>query len=258
MHIVLSNDDGIEAPGLAAMADALNQIGDVTIVAPDIERSGMGHAITVFKDMLFEPHHRDGKLWGYGLAGTPADCVKIALTLLCKNRPVDLVVSGINHGQNAGVNVLYSGTVAAAREAAILGFPAIAVSQLYHDPDKLTFETSARVGLEVARRVLERGLPPGVMLNVNVPPVPYDAIKGWAVTRMGNSGYEDLFTCPEEADSERIIYRNIGKGWNPSTHPDDGNDDVALYQDYVSITPLQFDLTAYDFLDELHAWFHAE
>ncbi|MCE5228872.1 5'/3'-nucleotidase SurE [bacterium] len=257
-HVLITNDDGIEAPGIAALAEALRPEADLTIVAPARENSGMGHAITVLRDLRFEPFHRDGMLWGYGLEGTPADCVKIAVQVLAADRPFDLVVSGINAGQNCGINILYSGTVAAAREAAVLGLPAFAVSLLYHDAGDLYFDTAGRVALDVMRMVRRRGLPRGVMLNVNVPPLPYESIKGWVVTRMGESGYADLFLHePGQAD-EPAIYRNVGKGFEPSTivHGDAARplDDIALYEDNVSITPLMFDLTAHDFLGEVDGW----
>ncbi len=254
-HILLTNDDGIEADGLRAMAAALEPVADLSIVAPKAERSGSGHGITVFEDMVIEPFERGGRQWGWALSGMPADCVKVAATVLFRDRPIDMVVSGINRGQNAGINVIYSGTVAAAREAAILGLPAIAVSLFYRDEDHLPFETAARVGSEVMRRVLTHGLPKGIMLNVNVPPVAYEELQGTVVTRMGNSGYTDHYEDrPPEAASHAIV-RNIGKGWNPSDLASNGLDDHALYADMVSITPIQIDMTAHDFLPQLQCWY---
>ena len=191
--ILLTNDDGIQAEGLRIMAEALAPHADLLIVAPNTECSGQGHSITILRSMDLVPHQQGGAFWGWGLCGTPADCVKVALTMLARERPVDLVISGINRGQNAGINVLYSGTAAAAREAAMLGYPAIAMSLYYQDENHTPYATAARVGVEVLRMVLRHALPRGVMLNVNVPPVPYEELKGWEVTRMGNSGYYDLF-----------------------------------------------------------------
>ncbi len=262
-HILVTNDDGVAAPGIAALVDALRGIADLTVVAPSHENSGMGHAISVFRDLRFEPFHREGVLWGYGLEGTPADCVKVAVSMLATERPFDMVVSGINCGQNVGINILYSGTVAAAREAAVLGLPSIAFSMLFHeDPTNLPYATGGRVALDVVRRVLERGLPRGVMLNVNVPPVDYGAIRGWRLTRMGDSGYADLFLHEPCAEGRPATYRNVGKGFERSTivHGDAAYelDDEALYQDCVSITPLQFDLTAHECLGGLEGWFPPE
>ncbi|MEN6627187.1 MAG: 5'/3'-nucleotidase SurE [Candidatus Sumerlaeia bacterium] len=257
-HILITNDDGIEAPGIAALAEVLRADADLTIVAPARENSGMGHAITVLRELRFEPFHKNGILWGYGLEGTPADCVKIAVQVLAADRPFDMVVSGINAGQNCGINILYSGTVAAAREAAVLGLPAIAVSLLYEDESHTPYETAARVALDVVRLVRKRGLPRGVMLNINVPPLPYEQLKPWVVTRMGESGYADLFLHEPGENGAPSVYRNVGKGFEPSTivHGDENRplDDIALYDNHVSITPLMFDLTAHDFLEQLDGW----
>jgi 5'-nucleotidase len=263
-HVLLVNDDGIEAPGLDTMAEALAPIADLTIVAPRSEQSGMSHALSVFKDLHLERHERDGRLWGWALAGTPVDCVKIALVDLRHERPIDFVVSGINRGQNAGIDILYSGTVAAAREAAILGLPAIAVSLFYRDELHLPFNVAARVGVEVFQMARRHGLPRGVILNVNVPPIPYDQIRGWLVTRMGNAFYEDLFVraegdAPPAADPAEEINRpgvrqNVGKGRLPSNPLAEDTDDHALANDCVSITPMHADLTAHPFLPELKTW----
>jgi 5'-nucleotidase len=169
-------------------------------------------------------------------------------------RPFDMTISGINRGQNAGINILYSGTVAAAREAAILGMPAVAVSLFYRDENHLPYETAARVAVDVFRMVLRGGLPRGVMLNVNVPPVPYEAIRGWSVTRMGNSGYADFFEFQSGDRDGPRTFRNVGEGWIRSRPRADDHDDHAIENDCVSITPLHFDLTAYEFLDELRVW----
>lgn len=252
--ILLTNDDGIQAEGLRVMAEALAPLADLLIVAPNTECSGQGHSITILRNMDLVPHQREGAFWGWGLCGTPADCVKVALTMLAKDRPVDLVISGINRGQNAGINVLYSGTAAAAREAAVLGRPAIAMSLYYQDENHTPFETAARVGVEIARMVLRHGLPRGVMLNVNVPPVRYEELKGWEVTRMGNSGYYDEFHHVPPDEERHASYRNIGTEWFASTPEADDTDDAALMKGCVSITPLHFDLTAYEFLRPLHHW----
>lgn len=257
-YVLLTNDDGIHAAGLRALAEALAPHVDLLIVAPSTECSGQGHAISVLKDMHLEPYRRNEDLWGYALCGTPADCVKVAATVLARERPFDLVISGINRGQNAGINVLYSGTVAAAREGAMLGFPSIAVSLWYTDENDLPYETAARAGLDVLRLVHERGLPPGIMLNVNVPPLPYEELRGYAVTRMGNSGYTDFFHHEPAAEGRPALLRNVGNNWTPSAPEDEEVDDHALFKGYVSVTPLQFDLTAYEVLPHLQGWFAQE
>ena len=255
-HLLLTNDDGIEAPGLAALAAALRPIADLTIVAPAVENSAMGHAISLFKDLRFSPVHRDGAIFGWGLAGTPADCVKVAVSTLGQARPFDWVISGINRGRNAGIDILYSGTVAAAREGAILGLPAIAISLYFEELDKLYYDTASAVAFDVMQMVLGRRVPPGVLLNVNVPGVPLDQIAGWSPTRMGNSAYIDHFLDqPVDGEEFSRLYRNIGKGSVPSSAPGEGpTDDEALQSNRVSITPLHLDLTAHEFLPQLRGW----
>lgn len=285
-HLLLTNDDGIHADGLAALAAALEPHADLTIVAPAEECSGFGHSITIARELKLEPVGRDGVHWGWSLCGTPADCTKMAVTELSKDRPFDLVISGINRGQNAGVNVLYSGTVAAAREGAIWGLPAIAVSLFYTDRERLYWDTAARVAVEVFHLVRRHGLPRGTLLNVNVPPLPYDELKGWVVTRMSNAAFSDSFQRHEseeqavagepptagesdspgavglpgaagpagEAGPANGIYKNVGTLWNPSVPQTDDADDHALYAGHVSISPLHFDLTDYAFLPELKSW----
>lgn len=255
-HLLLTNDDGIHAPGLAALAEALRPIADLTVLAPAVENSAMGHAISLFKDLHFSPVHREGAIFGWGLAGTPADCVKLAVHTLARERPFDWVISGINKGRNAGIDILYSGTVAAAREAAILGMPSIAISLFYETEDTLHYDTAAQVAARVVKMVLGRRLPLGLLLNVNVPAVPFDQITGWSTTRMGNSAYVDLFLdTPVEGDELSRLYRNIGQGSVDSSSPGDGpTDDEALRANQVSISPLHLDLTAHEFLPQLRDW----
>jgi 5'-nucleotidase len=251
-HVLLTNDDGIEAEGLRVLAAALEPIADLTIVAPIAERSGTGHAISFLKDMLCIPYERGGRAWGWALDGMPADCVKVAALRLAV-RPIDLVIAGINCGQNAGANVHYSGTVGAAREAALMGLPAIALSLRYHDLKDLPFDTAARVGVELARLVLAHGLPPGVLLNVNVPPVPYKKLRGWTVTRMGTAGYTDRLLYQPSVDGRPAVFRNVGDRWVLSADGEDAADDRVLENNCVSITPLECDQTAHAHLAGLHA-----
>jgi 5'-nucleotidase len=297
---LLTNDDGIEAPGLAALAEALAPLADLTVVAPRHEQSGMSHALSVFKNLRLERWERDGKADWWALDGTPADCVKVGLVEMRHRRPIDMVVAGINRGINAGVDIHYSGTVAAAREGTLLGMPSIAVSLYYRDEGHQPYEVAARVAAEVYQMTRRRGLPPGVLLNVNVPPVPYEALRGWAITRMGNSGYQDHYvTMAEEAEAALAVgddgedshaehgrdgatgptrpgeehvptrpgtRQNVGKGRLPSAPVGLGHDvgpkakleaepdDIVVERDMVSITPLQVDLTAHGFLNELRGW----
>lgn len=246
-RLLLTNDDGIRAIGIQALADALDAEFELLIVAPSHERSGAGHSVTVLKDLKLERFARKDVHWGWSFQGTPADCVKIALTHMTDDRPIDMVVSGINLGQNLGINILYSGTVAAAREAALLGLPSIAFSLGFRDLRKVDFPNAARIALDVTRKVIQRGMPPGVLLNVNIPPCPAAEIEGFAVTRQGTSGFLDRFE-KTEIDELSAMYRNVGAKFAPSANPDVDLDDHAVRRKMVSITPLQADQTAHQFL----------
>lgn len=241
--ILVSNDDGIDAPGIAALAAALDALGTVAVVAPFEEQSAVGHAITVRSPMRAHAVAFDGprgELWARAVTGTPADCIKIAVQKLLPRRP-DLVVSGINHGPNTAVNVLYSGTVSAATEGCVLGIPSIAMSHGSWAPED--FEAAGRTAATLAERVLADGLPPGVLLNVNVPE---GEPRGVRVTRQAKARWEEEFE--ERFDPMKRPYYWLGGRF---IDLDDGDDtDLAAINDgYVSVTPLQFDMTAYAHLD---------
>ena len=191
MHILLTNDDGIYAPGIAALQKALRRLGTVSVVAPMMEQSAVGHSITLVHPLRVIAAERRGKFFGYGVSGAPADCVKLAVQELLK-RSVDLVVSGINLGSNAGVNALYSGTVAAAVEGVMLGIPGIAVSMDFCERPE--FGPAARIAQRLIEAVVRRGLRPDMLLNVNIPALPLKRIKGIKVTpqsrRMPAEGFE--------------------------------------------------------------------
>ncbi len=189
--ILISNDDGIEAAGILSLAAALDAVGDVIIAAPLQEMSAVGHAITMRDPVRARPwpfRGPSGQLTAYAVSGTPADCVKLALDKLVPRQP-DLVVSGINHGPNTAVNVIYSGTVSAATEAAILGIPAIAFS--YCRWGSGDFEASGRVAQQVVQQVLDNAFPPGILLNVNIPDIPYEQLKGFMITRQAQARWEE-------------------------------------------------------------------
>lgn len=248
--ILLSNDDGIEAEGLRTLADALAGPGvDLLIVAPHEERSATGHAISVLRDLRLEECDRDGRPWGWSFEGSPADCVKMAVQVLARDRKVDLMVSGMNRGQNLGVNVLYSGTVAAAREAVIQGVPGLAISIVYRKDQVVRFDTGARVARELVPHFLAQGMPPDVLLNVNVPPIGFDEITGYSITRQGDSGFRDKFEQIEGKPAEAGLYRNVGDRFHKSSADHLDLDDVAVYRGRVSITPLHIDATAHHHRD---------
>jgi 5'-nucleotidase len=218
------------------------------VVAPDAERSAIGHAITTLLPLRVKEFRRGKQLLGYAIDGTPADCVKIGIGAIFTGA-VDLVVSGINLGSNTATNVIYSGTVSAATEARILGVRSMAISL-----DALVeprWGYAAGLGRRIAAAVLERGLPERVLLNVNVPNLPRSQIKGVKVTRQGNSAYVDDFAIREDPN-RRPYYWLAGSYRNQDEDPD--TDAWALENGYVSITPVSFDLTAHRYLGEIAAW----
>ncbi|PSQ95481.1 MAG: 5'/3'-nucleotidase SurE [Bacteroidetes bacterium SW_9_63_38] len=250
-RILLCNDDGIRAPGIQALADALAPLGDLVVVAPESEQSAVGHAITVRDPVRaheVEFATEAGPIPAWAVTGTPTDAVKLACHELLEETP-DLVVSGINDGPNTAVNVLYSGTVSAATEASILGLDAVAVSLCEWDVDD--FSGAERWARRIVRLVLRSGLPDGVLLNVNVPYEPEGGIQGVAVTRQARSRWEEGFdTRTDPADREYY--------WLAGTFVDlddgDRTDTTAVEEGYVSVTPLQHDLTAHDTLSALRNW----
>ena len=220
----------------------------MTVVAPDAERSAIGHAITTLTPLRLKEFRRGRQLMGYAANGTPADCVKLAVGAVFERTP-DLVVSGINLGGNVATNIIYSGTVSAATEARILGVPSIAVSLgTFTDP---RWSYAASIGGQVAAAVLERGLPPRVLLNVNVPNLPRARIKGIKVTRQGDSRVQDEYEARQ--DPRRQPYYWLA-GSFVVRDEDPETDAWALDHGYVSITPITFDLTAHDERAALATW----
>ncbi len=241
--ILVSNDDGIFSPGIKALAEVSDEFAEVAIIAPDRQQSAVGHAITINTPLRSRSFTIDGKYSGQAVSGTPADSVKLAHNQLLKRRP-DLVVSGINHGSNAGINILYSGTVSAATEGTILGYPSIAVSctDFSEDADLTGAKDAAR---RVIRYVLNHGLPRGVTLNLNVPAGPLKGIR-WA--RQADSRYVEEFEGRVDPNN-RSYYWLTGKF--QLLDRDEGNDINALESGFASLTPIQYDLTSYPLLREL-------
>ena len=240
MIILLSNDDGIQSEGLTSLEESLRGIGEIYTVAPDRAQSSMSHALTLHRPL------RVNEITPRRLSvdGTPVDCVKLALTGLLPVRP-NLVVSGINKGPNLGDDIIYSGTVSAAIEGALLGIPAIAVSLVtFKDFD---FRAAAEFTATLVQRIVQRGIPPTTLLNVNVPAVPKSELKGWRVTRMGKRHYSENIV--ERVDPRGGKYYWIGGDDLGFAH-DDGTDCVAVHEGFVSVTPLQVDLTDHKLLNE--------
>jgi len=233
MRILISNDDGIRSAGILALEEKLQSLGEIYTVAPDREQTSMSHALTLHRPLRVEelgPRR-------FAVDGTPTDCVKLALTGLLSVKP-DLVVSGINHGPNIGDDVIYSGTVSAAIEGTLLGIPSLAVSLVAHKD--FSFGAAAEFALALATRVLEKGLPPGTLINVNIPPGPAHEIKGWQLTRQGKRHYAENIV--ERVDPRGKKYYWIGGDDLGFAH-EDGTDCVAVHEGYVSVTPLHVDMT---------------
>ncbi|OQC47498.1 MAG: 5'-nucleotidase SurE [Candidatus Marinimicrobia bacterium ADurb.Bin030] len=247
-YILVTNDDGIAAPGINALVLALKSIGEVIVIAPDSEKSAVGHAITLSDPIRVTDFSKNGLWRGYSVSGTPADCVKIAVGALLERRP-DLVVSGINLGSNAGINVIYSGTVSAATEGTILGIPSIAISlATYSDP---IFEPAAEFAIQISQLVLKKGLPERTLLNINVPNVPKEQIRGIRITRQGMATFAELFDRRVDPRN-RIYYWMDGK--KAELEEGEDVDDVAIRENLISITPVKYDLTNYEFIPELQNW----
>ncbi len=242
--ILLTNDDGYDAPGLAALARALASLGDVVVVAPDRERSGASHALTLGRPLRLREMSRG---W-HRVDGTPTDCVHLGVFDLARGKPPALVVSGINLGLNVGDDVTYSGTVAGALEGALLHIPSIAVSQEVEEGESADFTAAARFARSLAERVLDAGLGPGVFLNVNVPA---RAPRGIRITRQGTRSYRPAVV--ERLDpSGRPYFWIAGANTTPSGEPD--GDHAAIAEGYVSVTPLHANLTHDSSLEVLREW----
>ncbi len=224
------------------------KVGDVTVVAPDAERSAVGHAITTLSPLRLKEYRRGRTLMGYASNGTPADCVKIGVSAVFDRQP-DLVASGINLGPNTATNVIYSGTVSAATEARILGIPSMAISLgAFTNPQ---WSYAAVVGRRVAAQVLERGLPPKVLLNVNVPNLPRSEIRGIRITRQGDSVYQESYALRKDPRGQPYYWL---AGTFQMRDEDHETDAWALANGYVSITPVTFDLTAHEARQALAGW----
>lgn len=248
MHLLISNDDGYAAKGLVSLANILSPYADLSVVAPARNQSGASNSLTL------ESPLRARKLDNgfIQVDGTPTDCVHLAITGLLEHEP-DMVFSGINHGANLGDDVLYSGTVAAATEGRFLGLPAIAISLASSEPKH--FETAAEVALTLFKRLLESPLPEDTILNVNVPDIPLDEVKGYQSTRLGQRHKSEPVV--ETIDPRgRKIYWVGPAGGEQDAGP--GTDFYAINSGFISVTPLQIDLTRYDRLENLSNWLPGE
>jgi len=249
--ILVTNDDGITAPGIRALIEVMNTIGEVCVVAPDSPQSGTGHAITL-NDTLYCNSIKTingAPQIEYSTSGTPVDCVKLAVNEILKRKP-DLCVSGVNHGSNSSINVIYSGTMSAAVEAGTLGIPSIGFSLLDYSLEA-DFEPAKKYIKLIVKQCLKNGLPKGVVLNVNIPKLPESKLKGVKVCRQANAHWEENFdkrTNPLGRD----YYWLTGEFVNEDKGED--TDEWALANGYVSIVPVQFDLTAHHAIKDINTW----
>lgn len=245
MHIMVTNDDGIHAPGIRALAEAMKELGSVTVVAPDRERSAAGHSLTLHSPLrIFKM--REG--W-YAVDGTPTDCVNMGIHNMLPVSP-DLVVSGINNGANLGDDVTYSGTVAAAMEANLMGIPAIAFSLATFEKSNSFFD-AAQVALRVARQVIAKGLPSDTFLNVNIPDCQLAQMRQTVVTRQGKRSF--IGKVVDKTDPRGRKYFWIGSE-EPELNDEEGTDFHAINRRHVSVTPLHLDLTNHNSLKILAGW----
>jgi len=246
-NILVTNDDGIFAPGIFALWEAMTEIGNVTVVAPDAEKSAVGHAITLIDPIRVQKIRRKDGFEGFAVKGTPADCVKIAGRSLMPNKP-DIVISGINSGANIGSDIIYSGTVSAATEGIIIGIPSIAISlDALQGGDMSAAKMVAKI---VVKQVIKNGLPDGTLLNANVPNISKNKIKGFKITKQGNSVFEDHFEKREDPRGKTYY-------WMTGTIVPDSDvesDSYAVKNGFVSITPIHYHLTNKSFINTLNNW----
>jgi 5'-nucleotidase len=248
MHILISNDDGYLAKGLVSLADALRQYADISVVAPDKNRSAASNSLTL--DMPLRATVCDNGF--VRVDGTPTDCVHLAVTGLLSHEP-DMIFAGINHGANLGDDVLYSGTVAAATEGRFLGLPAVAISLASNDPKH--FDTAGHVAVTLMKKILSHPLPKDTLLNVNVPDVPLDKLKGYLSCRLGQRHKAEAIIQSKDPRGHNIYW--VGP---PGSEQDagPGTDFDAIRNGYVSVTPLQLDMTRHESLDSICDWLKQE
>jgi 5'-nucleotidase len=248
--ILVTNDDGVYSKGILALTEAVLPFGDVVVVAPDKPQSGMGHAVTISNLLRLNPLKYDLPVEAaYACSGTPVDCVKLAIYKVMHRKP-DLVVSGINHGSNSSINVIYSGTMSAAVEGAVEGIPSIGFSLLDHSPDA-DFEASQQVVQKVVGEALKNGIPNGTCLNVNIPKGIPSSIAGIRICHQAKGYWEDNFDVRTDPFGKPYYwltgeFKLMDEGLD--------TDEIALANNFVSVVPVHFDLTAYSVMNELKAW----
>lgn len=247
--ILITNDDGVMAPGIRHLVKFMLELGDVVVVAPDKPQSGMGHAVTIVNPIRMEKISVDGDHKEYSCSGTPVDCVKLAVNKVLHRKP-DLLVSGINHGTNSSINVIYSGTMSAAIEGAMEDIPSIGFSLLDYSYDA-DFNAGKKFVQQIARNVLKQGLPSGICLNVNIPAVSEAKIQGVKVCRQARGNWQEEFDHRKDPRGKDYYWLT----GHFKLHEDSNEtDEWALKNNYVSVVPIQFDFTAHDLIPELKTW----
>ncbi|MFT4679164.1 MAG: 5'-nucleotidase [Flavobacteriales bacterium] len=249
--ILVTNDDGVTSKGICALVDAVSEFGEVVVVAPDRPQSGMGHAVTIGRILRLKEVRFPVKISkAYSTTGTPVDCVKLAIYEVLDGRTPDLLVSGINHGSNSSINVIYSGTMSAAVEGAVEGIPSIGFSLLDHDADA-DFDGAMSVVKTVVKSALQNGIPKGTCLNVNIPCIPVNELKGIKICRQAKAFWEESFDKRTDPSGESYFwltgeFNNRDKGTD--------TDEWALGNNFVSIVPVHYDMTAHHAIAVLNEW----
>lgn len=244
--ILVTNDDGVTAPGIRKLVEIMNEIGEVYVVAPDSPQSGQGHAVTINATLRYEELQLPGAQKDFSCSGTPVDCVKMALGRILPKRP-DIVVSGINHGANSSINVIYSGTMSAAVEAGVEGIPAIGFSLLDFSYEA-DFDAAREYIKSITLKALENPMPRGVVLNVNIPKLKTEEIKGVRVCRQANAKWEESFVERENPHGQKYYWLS---GYFNNMDEGEDADETALAEGYISVVPVKFDLTAYEYMKQL-------
>ncbi|MDI9355966.1 MAG: 5'/3'-nucleotidase SurE [Chitinophagaceae bacterium] len=246
--ILVTNDDGITSHGIRKLIELMKQLGDVVVVAPDSPQSGMGHAITIGNTLRLEQEDIFENIEAYKCSGTPADCVKMGKHYVLKGRKIDLIVSGVNHGTNTSISVLYSGTMSAAIEGAMQGIPSVGFS-LCDFSSQADLSHTEDVILLIARQILEKGISKGIALNVNIPPKQKEPIRGIKICRQANASWEEVFENRFDPHGKPYFWM-IGNFVNHDKGED--NDEWAIINNYVSIVPCQYDLTAHHVIKQIN------
>jgi 5'-nucleotidase len=249
MRILVTNDDGIGAPGIHALVQSLQSLGEITVVAPERPRSASGHAITLHKPLRLSPYTFAGADRAFACNGTPSDCVTLGIDIVLK-RQADLVVSGINAGPNLGWDLTYSGTVSAAMEGAILGMPSIALS-VAAETSEIDYTAAAAFAAKLAAEVGKRGMERWTLINVNVPALPVNEVHGVTITHQGRRQYVDRVV--ERTDPSGRPYYWLGGSLGEDV-PDPGSDVHAVLEGKISVTPVHLDLTAGHLLSDMRSW----